>query len=164
MQKLRDWFNTLKPRERLLVSAGGVIVLALAVFLALVPFYKLVNARVARVEKKQADLAWMRSVAGEMQMLLANEPADGVQNEGSLVLLIDRVARECGISKELTGQTPEGDNGIRVRLEAAEFDKVLVCLGNLQQKYAVDIESANIDRASQPGKINASLILTRPAG
>jgi len=56
------------------------------------------------------------------------------------------------------------ENGIRVRLEQAEFDKLVVCLGGLQQSHGVTIESANIDRTAKPGFVNASLVLTRPPG
>jgi type II secretory pathway component PulM len=80
------------------------------------------------------------------------------------VVLIDRSARECGLGASLTGQTPNGENGIRVRLEQAEFDKLVVCLGSLQQSHSVMIESANIDRTGKPGFVNASLVLTRPGG
>jgi general secretion pathway protein M len=77
------------------------------------------------------------------------------------VVLMDRSTRECGLGASLTGQTPNGENGIRVRLEQAEFDKLVVCLGGLQQSHSVTIESANIDRTGKPGFVNASLVLTR---
>ncbi|MGH8185443.1 MAG: type II secretion system protein GspM [Steroidobacteraceae bacterium] len=51
-----------------------------------------------------------------------------------------------------------------MRLEMAEFDKLLVCLGSLQQTHRVGIDSATIDRTAKPGFVNASLILTRPGG
>ena len=73
-------------------------------------------------------------------------PAAAAPSGESLVVLIDRAARECGLGGALTGQTPNGAQGIRVRLESAEFDKLMVCLGNLQQVHAVSIESATIDR------------------
>jgi type II secretory pathway component PulM len=96
--------------------------------------------------------------------LSASSPTAAAPSNESLVVLIDRTARECGLGASLTGQTPNGDNGIRVRLEQAEFDKLVVCLGSLQQSHSVNIESANIDRTAKPGFVNASLVLTRPGG
>jgi general secretion pathway protein M len=161
MQKLKDWFYSLKPRERIIIAAGGALVTLVAIYmLALAPFYTAVNARAERVAAKEGDLAWMRSVAGEMVALSANAPAAAPSGE-SLVVLIDRAARECGLASALTGQTPNGATGIRVRLESAEFDKLMVCLGNLQQVHAVSIESATIDRTAKPGLVNASLVLNR---
>jgi general secretion pathway protein M len=165
MQKLKDWFFGLKPRERVLVAGGAVIVVFVALYtLAIAPFYSAVNARAERVAQKEGDLAWMRSVAGEMMALNANAPAAAAapSNE-SLVVLIDRTARECGLGGALTGQTPDGAHGIRVRLEGAEFDKLVVCLATLQQAHAVTIESATIDRTARPGLVNASLVLNRPS-
>ena len=165
MQKLKEWFSSLQPRERAIVVIGGVVVLIVAVYmLALAPFYAAVNSRAQRVAQKEGDLAWMRSVGGEVMALSASSPTSAAPTNESLVVLIDRTARECGLGAALTGQTPNGDNGIRVRLEQAEFDKLVVCLGSLQQAHSVNIESANIDRTGKPGFVNASLVLTRPGG
>lgn len=162
MQKLKDWFYSLKSRERLIVAAGGVLVALVAVYvLALGPFYGAVNARAERVAQKEGDLAWMRDVAGQVAALGRDAPATPGPSGESLVVLVDRTARECGLSSALTGQTPAGDSSIRVRLESAEFDKLMVCLGNLQQVQAVSIESATFDRTAKPGLVNASLILHR---
>jgi len=165
MQKLKDWFYSLQPRERMLVLGGAGLVLLFAIyFLALAPFYAAVNSRAQRVETKKGDLAWIRAVGGEILALSASAPPAAQQTNESLVVLIDRSARECGLGSSLTGQTPNGANGIRVRLEQAEFDKLVVCLGSLQQAHSVTIESANIDRTAKPGFVNASLVLTRPSG
>ena len=165
MQKLKDWFYSLQPRERMLVTGGGIAVLAVAIYIfALAPFYAAVNGSAERVAKKEGDLAWMRSVGGEVLALSASAPSAAAPTGESLVVLIDRAARECGLGSSLTGQTPNGENGIRVRLEQAEFDKLIVCLGSLQQAHSVTIESANIDRTAKPGLVNASLVLTRPGG
>lgn len=165
MQRLKDWFSSLQARERAIVAIGGVLVLIVAIYmLALAPFYAAVNSRAERVSQKEGDLAWMRSVGGEVMALNASSPTSVAPTNESLVVLIDRTARECGLGAALTGQTPNGDNGIRVRLEQAEFDKLVVCLGSLQQAHAVNIESANIDRTGKPGFVNASLVLTRPGG
>jgi type II secretory pathway component PulM len=77
----------------------------------------------------------MRSVGGEVLALSANSTTAAAPSNESLVVLIDRSARECGLGAALTGQTPNGENGIRVRLEQAEFDKLVVCLGSLQQSH-----------------------------
>jgi general secretion pathway protein M len=161
MQKLKDRFKVLQPRERIIIIAGSVLVLLTGIYMALAPLYAAVSAQAKRVEQKEGDLAWLRSVAGEVSVLSANAPTrPGLSNE-SLVVLIDRAARECGLGSSLTGQTPNGDTGIRVRLEGAEFDKLMVCLGKLQQVHSVDVESATIDRTAKPGLVNANLVLTR---
>jgi general secretion pathway protein M len=162
MQQLKDKLNALQPRERVVIIAGAVLVLVVALYvLALAPLYSAVNEQAKRVAQKEGDLAWMRSVAGEVAVLSANAPSRPGPSNESMVVLIDRAARECGLGSSLTGQTPNGERGIRVRLESAEFDKLMVCLGTLQQVHSVDVESATIDRAAKPGLVNANLVLTR---
>jgi type II secretory pathway component PulM len=160
MDKLQHWFRSLQPRERIMVSVGAVAVVLVAFFVGLAPFYKALHERSERVQRKQGDLAWLRSVAPEVQALGANQPMTGPSGE-SLVVLIDRTARECGLGTSLTGQTPNGDQGIRVRLETASFDLLVKCLGNLQQAQAVSIEQAAFDRTGKPGLVNANLVLNR---
>lgn len=165
MQRLKNWFFGLQPRERWIVGAGGALAVVIIVYMALTPFYRAVDARAERVAQKQADLAWMRSVAGDVIALSRDAgPITMAPSGESLVVVIDRAARECGLGSALTGQTPNGANGIRVRLERAEFDKLVLCLANLQQAHAVSIESATIDRTSEPGLVNASLVLNRAPG
>lgn len=162
MQKIKDRLNALQPRERVIVIGGTILVLVTAVYvLGLAPLYAAVGAQAKRVEQKEGDLAWMRSVAGEVATLSASNPSRPGPSNESLVVLIDRAAQQCGVSSSLTGQTPNGENGIRVRLEGAEFDKIMVCLGTLQQVHLVDVESATIDRTGKPGLVNANLVLKR---
>jgi general secretion pathway protein M len=163
VQKLKDWFQTLKPRERVMVAGGAVVVVFAIIFMGLAPFYKSIHTRSERVARKQGDLAWMRSVAPELQALGQNQVMAGPSNE-SLVVLIDRTARECGLGTALTGQTPNGATGIRVRLESAAFDVLVKCLATLQQAHAVTIESATFDRTAKPGLVNANLVLNRASG
>lgn len=162
MQKLKDWFYGLQPRERAIIGGGAILVLLTAIYmLALAPFYRNVAALSASVEEQKADLAWLRSVAGEVQALSANQPMVAAPTDESLVVLVDRTAREAGLSSALTGQTPNGETGIRVRLEGAGFDQAMMWLANLELSHAVAIESATFDRTSTPGQVNVNLVLNR---
>jgi general secretion pathway protein M len=164
MENIANWFRGLKPRERVVIVAGAVLVLATAIYLfVLAPFYASVAAREQAVARKKADLAWMRSVAAEVRALSANQPMLAAPTNESLVVLIDRTAREAGLSSALTGQTPNGETGIRVRLESASFDRTMMWLANLELSHSVSIESVTFDRAASPGLVNVSLVLNRAA-
>ncbi len=165
MQSLKAWFYGLQPRERAIISGGAILVVLTALYLfVFAPFYAALAAREASVTRKKADLAWMRSVVGEMQVLGANQPMVAAPTNESLVVLVDRTAREAGLSSALTGQTPNGDTGIRVRLESAAFDRTMQWLGMLELSHGVSIESATFDRTQTPGVVNANLVLNRASG
>lgn len=158
MDALRRWYNSLEQHERLLVTGAGALLAVVLCVALLVGLHGAVSTRVARVERKQQDLVWLRSVAPTVQSLSSARP--GLPGE-SLVVLIDRTARQAGLAGALTSQTPNGEDGMRVGLSDANFDNLIVWLGVLQQQYGIGVESASIDRTEKSGIVNASLVLTR---
>jgi len=160
VQQLLAKFMALQARERLMVAVGGALVLLVAIYsLGLAPLHKAVNERDARVTKKQDDLAWMQSVVAQLQSLGATQPANN--NAESLVVVIANTASRANVANALTGQTPNGANSVRVRLEGVQFDALVVWLGALQKEYGIYVEAADISRAGQPGQANAGLTLAR---
>jgi general secretion pathway protein M len=160
--QLRDWLAGLAPRERNLVyAAGGLVIIALLYFVLVLPITTMAAKRAARVEQKTADLAWMRQVAP--QVAAAAAAGAGASSGESLVVLVDRTGREAGLGGALRDQSPSGDQGLRLRLEAASFDVLVVWLASLQQQHGVKVEAATIDATATPGLVNASLTLTHGA-
>jgi type II secretory pathway component PulM len=158
----RDWLDNLAPRERNLVYVGAALAaIALLYFLVVMPLQGMNARSAARVAKKTADLAWMQQVAPQVTAAGAAGPAAST-NE-SLVVLVDRTGREAGLGSSVRDQSPSGENGLRLRLEAAPFDVLVAWLASLQQQHGVTVEAAIIDSASAPGLVNASLTLTHGA-
>jgi general secretion pathway protein M len=162
MNALRDWLGGLAPRERKLVylaaALGAVAVLYFAVVL---PLTSLTAGRETRIAQKSADLAWMRQVAP--QVMAAAAASGGAVGSESLVVLVDRTGREAGLGGAIRDQSPSGQHGLRLRLEAASFDVLIAWLASLQQQYGVRVDAATIDAAGAPGLVNASLTLIHGA-
>lgn len=153
---LGEWYRSLAERERRTVLYGGI---AAALLLVVGLTWKLdaaVGAAEARVETKRADLAWMQAVAPRLRAMPANRPDE------SLPLLVDRTARDAGLAGALSGSDPAGQGALRVRLQGAPFDAMVVWLGRLQQERGVFVESASVDAADADGLVNASLVLRGP--
>jgi general secretion pathway protein M len=152
---VRDWVDALSPRERNLVyGAGALLALALVYLLLVLPFQTSGKRLNARVQQKSSDLAWMQAQAPAAMQ--AAGAAQGAGSGESLVVLVDRTARDAGLGAALRDQSPDGNSGLRVRLEGASFDTLVVWLASLQQQHGVTIEVANIDAAG-PGLVNATL-------
>lgn len=153
---VRDWLDTLSSRERNLVyAAGGLLAIALVYLVLVMPFQVSGKKLAARVDQKTADLAWMRASAPQAMAAAGMARATGGE---SLVVLVARTAREAGLGEALRDQSPDGNAGLRLRIEAAAFDTLVTWLGSLQQQYGVTIESATIDAAA-PGLVNVTLSL-----
>jgi general secretion pathway protein M len=158
---IRQRFEELAPRERRLVYLAGGFVAVAAIYLIIVmPLQAYSSRSVNRVAQKTADLAWMQQAAP--QVMAAGAAGGGGSGE-SLVVLVDRTAREAGLGAAVRDQSPNGDNGLRLRLEGAQFDVLIAWLANLQQQHGVTVDSANVDAATAPGLVNASLTLAHGA-
>lgn len=157
---VRDKIAELSPRERNLVYvAGGLLALALLYAVLVLPFTATGARMSARVAKKGEDLAWMRAQAP--QVMAAAGLSQRRPGSESLVVIVDRTAREAGLGNALRDQSPNGNSGLRLRLEAAPFDTLVTWLANLQQQHGVGIDAATIDAAA-PGLVNATFSLTQP--
>lgn len=157
---MKEWFLGLEQRERLFVAIGGVLGLIFIVWgLLISPLYGAAAAAADRVESKKSTLAYLRSAAAELAGatgLPAGQPDLAGQ---SLVVVVDRSARNAGLGGALTRNQPVGTDGIRVRLENAPFDSLARWLATLSAGSGLAIESASFDRAPAGGHVNASLVL-----
>jgi general secretion pathway protein M len=160
MNRVQEWLAGLAPRERNLVYLGAVLAAIAIVYFALVlPITTSTARRAARIEQKTADLAWMRQVAPQVAAAAAASGAAPGSSDESLVVLVDRTGREAGLGNAIRDQSPSGDLGLRLRLESASFDVLVVWLASLQQQYGVTVDAATIDAAGAPGLVNASITL-----
>jgi general secretion pathway protein M len=156
---MKDWFLGLEPRERLFVTIGSAVVLLFVVWgLLIAPLYNATNLAGSRIETKRSTLAFLRGAAAELAAG-AQLPAAGPDLAGqSLVVIVDRSARDAGLGAALTRNQPVGDDGIRVRLENASFDSLARWLAALNAGSGLSIESATFDRAPDEGRVHASLV------
>ena len=153
----RDWLNNLSRRERNLVyAAATLLAIALAYLVFVLPLQTANERLEGRVEQKMSDLSWMQQAAGQGGAAAARGGSEAGSDE-SLVVLVDRTAREAGLGGTVRDQSPSGSNGLRLRLEAAPFDVVVVWLSSLEQQYGVRVDAASVDSTPTSGLVNASL-------
>jgi type II secretory pathway component PulM len=152
--------DSMSPRERRMVVLGGILAAVIVVLGSVLTLNAKVASAQERLERKQADLAWMRSVAPE---LAAAGPVRPQNPSGeSLLVQVDRAARESGLGSALTSSEPSGDRGLRVRLERAQFNLLVAWLARMSDQLGIRVESATIDQAGEPGVVNARIVLRGP--
>jgi type II secretory pathway component PulM len=149
-------FDTMSEREQRLLKFGGIAAVLILIFGVLLPLDSSVAKARARITQKQADLVWMRNVA---PVIATSGPAHNRGTGESLIVIVDRSARESGLEKALAGSEPNGPGGIQVRLEKASFDAMIGWLSRLSQQNGITVDGASIDSAGAPGLVNASIVL-----
>lgn len=159
MNKLRAWYASQSERDRRVLLIGAVTLAVLALVLGiLLPLQSAVSGAVGRSANRREDLDWMRIHAQEVR-----EGATQLRRDTgeAPVVLVDRVGHESGLGDALRGTQPAGVAGVRVQLEGAPFDTLVVWLATLEQRYGLAIESITIDRTAQTGFVNVSVTLAQ---
>jgi general secretion pathway protein M len=158
LAKLWAWYAGLKERERRVVLAGAVGLAILLLVVGMLSLHSAESDAVKRADSRREDLAWMRVNAAEVQAGSGTVYKDTGEPP---VVVVDRVGREAGLGSALKGTQPSG-NGVRVQLEAAPFDTLVIWLATLDQRYGLSIDSITIDRAARPGLVNANITFAAP--
>lgn len=150
-----EQLTQLSGRERRVLAVGALAAVLIFVFGVLLPLDRSVARAHARLAQKRADLVWMQGVAGE----IAQAPQPPTTGGESLLVIVDRSARESGLASALAGSEPGAPGTLSIRLSKAPFDTVVAWLARLAQQNGIRVDSATIDSAGGPGLVNAALVL-----
>ncbi len=159
---MREWLESLQPRERWMVFGCAAFVALVVLYLAVLrPLYGGVSHAETRIQEKRQLLADIKSAAAQVRS--GGRAVRVIDTSQSLVVVVDQTTRKSGLAGVLKRNQPNGENGIRVRFDDAPFDQVLSWLGNVQGDYGLSIVSASFDGGAQIGQVTANLVLERPA-
>jgi type II secretory pathway component PulM len=153
-----DWYSRQSERDQRVLRWGGIAVGIIVLVLVLLPLQRNLSQVRARVVQQQADLAWMRQMAPTLAAA-GPGPAVAAPAGESLVVLIDRSARESGLAQALTGSQPAGNGGMTVRMESADFNLLIGWMSRLVAQHDLRVESASITGNGTAGVVNASVQL-----
>jgi len=157
MNAILDWYHALNSREQRMVLFGSIaaaVIVLLGVFL---PLEHNVSRARARVAHKQDDLAFIQ--AAVPQLAGAGATINAPTTQGALIVTVTSSAHEAGLGRSLSSTEPNGQGGLRVRLDRAPFDSMVTWLYRLSQQNGIHVESASVDAAGTPGLVNAGLVL-----
>ncbi|MBA2491065.1 MAG: type II secretion system protein M [Gammaproteobacteria bacterium] len=160
---MKDWFYALQPRERLMVVAcGAFVAIALLYMLVWAPIAARHAQLVVNVKAQREVLAWMRDAGQQVrQARLAIPNTAATDMNRSLLSIVDSTATQGKVRDPITRMEPEGDSGVRLSLENADFDTMVRWLGTLKGQYNVDVTRATITPETTPGRVDARLSLQR---
>ncbi len=161
---MKEWYNGLESRERLLVVGGAVILLLLILYTSLwEPFFSNYRALKTGVEEQQKTLVWMQEAAARVQVMKGSSPGAGRGLGGrSLLAVVDQSARSSGLGESIKRLEPDGRNGAKLWLEGVSFDDMILWLGKLTRTWQVQTSVITIDPKGD-GRVDARLTLLEPA-
>lgn len=160
---LRNWFNTLQFRERVLVAGGALVLLVLIVYLWIIePLSNDVERLQKRVEGGQSQVAWMSNASNEVQGLRSSGSRGGsVDTKTSLITAVERSSSQMGIRSQVKRMEPQGNNKLSIEMTAVPFDQLMEWLGSLEKTFAASVVQLNSTRSKLPGRVDARIIIGR---
>jgi general secretion pathway protein M len=161
---MNDWWRGLNTRERWAVGGGAVALSAVLIYVLLwQPLQQRLRGLRQTVAAQQAEVAWMRQAAAEVQRLSrVPVPAQTLLPERrSLLVLVDGSAGGAGLGGAVKRVEPQGDDRLQVQLEQVGFDALIRWLADLQRRHGIVIDNAALEGQTEGGRVNARLILLR---
>lgn len=162
MSPALDWLNKLETRERQTVLAGAVF-LIISMFYLIIwdPIFSARDEQLQLLESQQQTLQWMMDTGAEIQSLQSsgNTTSSRFKNQ-SISSLAERSAQSMGVKQQIT-KLETVKNGVKVELEAADFDRLILWLNDMEQKYGIQASSIQIEKQDKPGAVEARVTLER---
>lgn len=160
MEQFKQWFNNLTFRERQMVLAAVAVIVVFIIYQLWSSFSSHVDELRARVDNQQNIQSWMQQAATEVQQLRGVGATDSRPKGKQLLLgLIDRSARQNKLESNLQKVQPEGEQGVRIWLEKASFDNMVIWLDNLQHQHGLVITDISLDSQDATGTVNARVLV-----
>jgi general secretion pathway protein M len=160
---MKDWFEALEVRERLIVMGGGVFLAFAFLYVSIwLPLDREQSTLAANVQSLRQSIAELKPLKASLGAS-GTSPAIVSTGTQSLVVIIDTTLRERGLYSSLQRSQPTRDNGIRIEFENASFDDLVLWLGDLGSRYGLQVVSGSFSIPAQDsqGWVNASLTLER---
>lgn len=161
LQQAQARFAALAPRERLLVSVCALVVGAALLYAVVWQPLNATRADLRDALAAERALA-QRLVAARAEVArLRGQTAQPQGANRSLLALVDQSGRAIGLGDGIRGVTPDGDDRARVRLDNVAFDDTVRWIDQLERRYGLAVQAADVSAKSKPGVVEARITVTR---
>ena len=161
---MKQWWESLAERERLLLSVGALVLALLLAYLFVVePLRNELKTATAERDAKTSLFHKLQGAAAEADVLRARQVEAGTLPDGADAQSLVQQSAEAAGLKEQIKNVGSGDAGsVKLSLEQARFDTVLLWLATLRQQYGLRVEAFSATRAGEPGAADIDLTLSVP--
>ena len=158
---MRVWFDSLESREKILIVFASILVIITSTYmLILAPMIKerdSLNKSINDWENSIIEISHLKQLDAQSQLTINNQN----KPEQSLVVIVDISLRKYNLYQSLQRSLPNGNDNIRVELQEASFNDLILWIEELDSMYNLKVVSANFSESSNEeyGFVNTSLTL-----
>ena len=156
-----DFLAQYSLREKAIVAVALVVVIVLGVHaLVIEPYQERMALLRESIEQQNTDLVWMKTAVARLPAAGAANPAGGQAISGTLANFIDQVVRRQGLSEQLSQISPIGNDEIRMRYNAVDFNRLVSFIAQVNTS-GLEIKDIRILPADIPGIVDSNIVLVR---
>lgn len=160
---MREWLENLSSSERKAVLAGAAVLAVLLLYLVLWrPLDQRNRTLALELEQSQKDLTWMSAAALEVKALENSATRQQVKDDRTLIARVTAELKDGGL--EASQVRPEGEERLRLNLEAVPFSRLLQTLERLQNGFGIQVREALVEPSNTTGLVDCRLLLERAGG
>ncbi len=155
---MQQWFNNLQRQEQLMLSLGGVVVLAYVLY-ALIwrPMANSVDTLQRQNQAAQESLQKMQVLAVEYKQLKGAGAGRSGGSRQNLTRLIDSSVKKNKLTMNRFQPSSSGD--VQVRFENAVFNHIVAWLNELENDNGVIVKDFSVTPGVASGVVNVSVRL-----
>jgi len=160
---MKSWFYAKDQHEqRIILALAGLIGLSLAYLLIWSPITEAFQQKKNQVAAKQQLVSWMEKTARDIIQLKPLTTQQQKRNSGGpLLSTIDRTIKIARLNQTMKRLEPQGNDRVQIWFEKTAFDTLISWLGKVEGEYGIQIQTINIERLEQSGRVNARLVLRK---
>jgi type II secretory pathway component PulM len=148
-------------REKAIVAVALLVVILLGVHAFVIePYQERVATLHQDIGQQNSDFVWMKSAVARLP---AAGVASSVSNQtisGTLANFIDQVVRRQGLSEQLSQISPIGNDEIRMRYKAVDFNRLVNFIAQINNS-GLEVKDIRILPADIPGIVDSNIVLVR---
>ena len=149
-------------REKAIVAIALLVVILLGVHAFVIePYLERLTTLHQEIEQQKTDLVWMKSAVSRLPAGGVTNPANEQAISGSLANFIDQVVRSQGLSEQLSQISPTGNDEIRMRYKAVDFNRLIAFIAEVNSN-GLEVQDMRILASETPGVVDSHIVLMRP--
>ena len=159
---IQQLLDAMEKRERqLVITASIIVVVTLLYALIWEPVFSERDEQRQRYQSQHQLLLWMKEKTSEIKSLQSSGAQSTARfNNQSVSSLVERSAQSMGVKVFIKKQTSD-KKGVKIELEQADFDRIILWLHDMQQKYGIQTSNIKIERQEKSGAVNVHVTLER---
>lgn len=143
---MKNWYNTLAPRERALVFYGGIISIVLLFWMLVAkPLYNNNQKLKKVIDSQKTTLEKMHKQSIQIKQLQGQNTKTQTNSTGNPQQLLERSLQTWRLKPQLERMQSQGASGVTLSLKNANADRVMRFLYELENKYALSIDNLKIN-------------------